>query len=114
MIDFEAEEAREQRLKEEQARIDARRIHLLRQLLEQPDFREFCWDLLGRSGYFDASFTGDALTTAFREGKRNVGQVTFIDVLTARNDAYTVMRDEAIAREDARRRTLERGETDNG
>lgn len=42
-------------------------------MLSDPRGRQFLWEFLGTSGAFSASFTGDPLTTAFREGKRDLG-----------------------------------------
>ena len=50
-----------------------RRTSDLRKLLKLPEFRRFVWDSLSETGLFRASFTSDAMTTAFNEGKRDNG-----------------------------------------
>lgn len=43
--------------------------------------RRFMWRLLGRSGIYRTSFTGEALSMAFREGERNVA-IVLMDEIT--------------------------------
>lgn len=97
---LDAEEIADRRKREHDEAERARFLFALSKLCDIYEFRELAWALLGRSLYFDASFTGEALTTAFREGKRNLGAEFFADLLTARPDIYTVMRNEALARDE--------------
>jgi hypothetical protein len=60
--------------KAKQAVLDEQtRIEDLRWLMGDPRGRRFMWRLLGTTGLFRTTFTGDALTGAFKEGQRNVG-----------------------------------------
>lgn len=67
---------------ESQARIDdARRAELdaeaerdeLRWLMSDAKGRRYMWRLLTRAGVFRTSFTGDALSSAFKEGAKTEG-----------------------------------------
>jgi len=45
----------------------------LRKLMSDPEGRMWMWDLLSECGVFHSSFSSDALTMAFAEGRRDVG-----------------------------------------
>jgi hypothetical protein len=45
----------------------------LRKLMSDPECRMWMWDLLSECGVFHSSFSNDALTMAFAEGRRDVG-----------------------------------------
>lgn len=62
--------------------------------------RAFVWEMLSRCGVFGASFTGEPLTTAFNEGKRHVGLNLMETLLTSNSNAFTLMRDEHILRQE--------------
>jgi hypothetical protein len=42
-------------------------------LMNQPRGRRLVWRLLSRAGIYRSSFTGEALSSAFNEGERNLG-----------------------------------------
>ena len=50
--------------------------------------REWIWDILASCHCFATTFSGDALTSAFAEGERNVGLRLLSDILTACPDQY--------------------------
>ena len=45
----------------------------LRKLMSDPEGRMWMWDLLAECGVFHSSFSSDALTMAFSEGRRDIG-----------------------------------------
>jgi hypothetical protein len=61
--------------------------------------RRIVWRLLGESGVYQVTFTGDALTSAFREGRRSRG----LDLLAAINqhcpERFSEMQKEATNNE---------------
>ena len=63
-------------------------------LLKLPEGRRMLWRLFGLSGMFRASMTGDAMTTAFNEGRRDVGLVLLADVNRADHNAFAQMQRE--------------------
>lgn len=66
----------------------------LRELLAQPAGRRTLWRLLGLSGVYRLSFSGDAAATAFNEGRRSVGLQLLADIEAAAPRAYAALRDE--------------------
>lgn len=68
-------------------------------MLASPLGRAYLWEILDRCGVFGASFTGEALTTAFNEGKRHIGCQILSDAQGQWSGAMTTMRDEYLARE---------------
>lgn len=61
--------------------IEEDRQATLQYMLANERGRMFIWDMLTRTQVFGASFTGDALTTAFNEGRRDAGIRLLSDVL---------------------------------
>lgn len=57
--------------------------------------RRFIWRLIEQSGVWRTTYTGEALSAAFAEGKRNTGLKVFSDVMEACPDLYLVMANEA-------------------
>jgi hypothetical protein len=109
------------RAKEKQAAItEASRQSVLHTVMSTVEGRTFIWDFLGSCHVFSTTFTGDALTSAFAEGERNVGQRLLSDIMAVCPDQYIqAMREanERHHRDDARADTLaERrgGEEPNG
>lgn len=70
----------------------------MRVVLGNPGGRMFVWDILAQCNVFGASFTGDPLTTAFNEGRRDIGIRLLRDVLQIDPNALTKMRAENDAR----------------
>lgn len=69
--------ADEERALEERHAADLRRSKLeaddWKWLMNQARGRRLVWRLLSKAGIYQSSFTGDALSTAFKEGERNMG-----------------------------------------
>lgn len=70
----------------------------LRAILSEPEGRRFVWRLLGFTGIFRTSFTGNS-ETFFNEGKRIVGLTVFADAHRVCPDLYAVMSKEAALQE---------------
>jgi hypothetical protein len=58
--------------------------------------RRFLWGLIGRAGVFEQSFSSDALSTAFNEGKRSVGLALLSRLITETPDLYLKAQNEFI------------------
>ena len=67
-------------------------------VLGSPRGRAFCYMLLDRCNVMGASFTGDAATTAFNEGRRHVGIALLRDIQAMNPSAFATM----LAENDAR------------
>lgn len=68
--------------------------------------RRWLWAHLADCGVFTQTFTGDALTSAFNEGKRSLGLGLLNDIVTHFPETYVQMMREANERtssDDARR-----------
>jgi hypothetical protein len=57
--------------------------------------REWIWDILASCHCFVTTFSGDALTSAFAEGERNVGLRILADILVACPEQYIQAQREA-------------------
>lgn len=66
----------------------------LRWIMSDPRGRRFIWRLLGITGIFRSSFTGNS-ETFFREGERNVGLKLLTEVTRDANDLYLTAQQEA-------------------
>jgi|GEM_PF-970952 len=60
--------------------------------------RAFVWRILEKCEVYQTTFTGDALTSAFKEGKRFIGLAVMGEVFTASPVVYRLMQDEADER----------------
>jgi len=60
-------------------------------ILDKLEGRRFLWRLLGVSGVYNISFTGENNLTNFNEGKRCVGNQLLGDIMEANPDAYLQM-----------------------
>ena len=77
------------RQKEKQSAIaDASRQSVLHTVMSTIEGRTFIWDFLASCHIFTTTFTGDALTSAFAEGERNVGQRLLSDIMVVCPDQY--------------------------
>lgn len=56
--------------------------------------REWMYSLLGSCHCFNSSFTGEALTMAFREGERNVGLMLTAQIMNASPKEFVLMLEE--------------------
>lgn len=85
------------------------RVDDLRTVLSSRPGRRFFWRMLLDAGVFDSTFTGDALTGAFREGRRAQGLDLMKEAQRVAPMKYLLMMEEtsADAREFAQKRELE-------
>lgn len=84
----------------------------LKALLDKPEGRRFFWRLLNDSDLFSASFTGDALTSAFNEGRRSVAQRLMGEMQALNRHAYADMVREAMNDISAREAAVEKEQTE--
>lgn len=82
------------------AQLDQERASaVLARVLDSPHGREVIWGILEKAGVHRTSFSGENThLTAFKEGRRDLGNELLAECLTARPQCYNVMRDEAEAR----------------
>lgn len=85
----EAEEDRE-RLKQERLKW----AEDLRKVLKAPEGRNVLWWILSNAGVFRSSYTGDANSTFFKEGARNLGLTVLNEVLTHGPEFFDLMMQE--------------------
>lgn len=72
---------------------------VLARVLDSSHGREVIWGILEKAGFHQLSFCGEEThKTAFKEGRRSLGNELLLECLTARPQCYNVMRDEAEAR----------------
>lgn len=69
-------------------------LRQMRWLMGNAEGRRFMWALLGKTGMFRTSFTGNS-ETFFREGARNIGLMMMDMINEACPEQYTVMVNEA-------------------
>lgn len=62
-----------------------------RWLLSTERGRRLAWRILGLTGMNRPSFTGDATTTFFREGERNIGLKLQLGLANADKQAFSTM-----------------------
>ena len=65
-------------------------------LLSKPEGRRFFWRLFNDSDLFRPSFTGDALTSAYNEGRRSVAHQLMEEMQRLNRHAYAAMVKEAM------------------
>jgi len=70
---------------------------VLQNLMASDLGRRWTHDLIASCGIWTSTFTGDALSGAFNEGRRSVGLFIFAGVMRACPDAYIQMMREANA-----------------
>lgn len=98
MTEFLSEEEREALEQEASKKQKLRRdneLNDLRLICKTEHGRRFVWRLLEQAGVWRSTYTGEALSAAFAEGKRNTGLMVFSDVMEACPDQYLVMANEA-------------------
>ncbi|HBR3904197.1 TPA: hypothetical protein L9T70_001445 [Klebsiella pneumoniae] len=98
MTDYLSEEEREELAADELKRQQLRReneLNDLRLICETEYGRRFIWRLIEQAGVWRTTYTGEALSAAFAEGKRNTGLKVFSDVMEACPDQYLAMAKEA-------------------
>ncbi len=72
----------------------------VRFVLASPLGRAFVWEQMTRCGTFGGSFTGEALSSAFNEGKRHIGTLALIDIQRVDRTAWITMEGEHLARQE--------------
>ena len=72
-------------------RLNERDENDLRAVLRTPEGRRFVWGVLADSGTFQPSYTGEAASTNFNEGKRSVGLKLFKRLLEVKPETYLQM-----------------------
>lgn len=72
----------------------------LGELIGDPRFIGFLWNLLGasKSGIYQTTYSGSAEATSFREGQRALGLMVLDDCLTARPDTMVLLANEGVRR----------------
>jgi len=63
----------------------------LRKIMGDPEGRMWMWDLLGRCGAFQLSFSREALIMAFNEGRRDVGNHLIAEITRLNPELYMRM-----------------------
>lgn len=91
---------------------DRQRVEIVTQNMSTPAGRAWILDILEAAHIFASSFTTDALSTAFREGERNIGLRLLNDIMTSCPDQYITMMRESNERHAAR--TSERSGSKDG
>ncbi len=66
----------------------------LRRILDMAGGRNFIWRLLEQCGVYKTSHTGEALETAFNEGKRQMGLWALEEIFDASPHTYALMQKE--------------------
>lgn len=77
-------------------------------LLKIPEGRRFVWKLLGLSGMFRASMTGEAMTTAFNEGRRDIGLGILLEINTCDHNAFAQMQSEHFSKSNSEKTQIEK------
>lgn len=80
---------------ERQRRERLQRADDLRAVMGTPEGRRFVWRLLNEAGLFSSSYTGEAISGAFTEGKRAFAVHLVKQLQAESRDAYVVMVREA-------------------
>ena len=70
---------------------EIRRLDDVREVLSTRGGRRFLWRYLGLCHMYSSSFTGDPITTAFKEGERNVGLKIQADINEADPEKILLM-----------------------
>ena len=105
------------RRKEKAAKLaEANRQAVVVSLMSTAFGREWVWDTLAQCHCFSTTFSGDALSSAFAEGERNVGLRLLSDILQACPDQYIQAQRESNERSslDERRSSPESDGGDTG
>lgn len=99
-IDGDLSEEKIVKKRQKKAKLEAERaLEDMRQLLAASGNRAFLWRLLTECGVYRTNSEPDQGPMAFREGRRSIGLWILNEMLAARSESYTLMRDEASDRE---------------
>ena len=94
-IDIAEQHGTRQREQDVRAEKQAQRDEDLRFIMSTEIGRRFVWGLLGDSGLYQSSFTGNS-TTFYNEGRRAVGTEMLARVVAAAPEQYLDMQREAF------------------
>lgn len=68
----------------------------LRKILDLPEGRRFVWSILETAGIYGRAFTGEALSMAFNEGRREIG-ITLLEKIEGHaQGSFLIMQREAL------------------
>ena len=81
-------------MSQEQKREKEIEVSDLQWLMDQPKGRRFMWRLLGLCELYVATFSPDALYTAFRDGKRILGTTLMGEIHATCFNQYLLMMEE--------------------
>lgn len=84
----------EKRLRKEQLELELESPDL-QAVLDLPQGRKFLWWLLGKTGLYRTSFTGNS-ATFYNEGRRDIGIAILNEILTVDPEAYIRMQAENL------------------
>ena len=84
-------EEKNKETKQEYKRRHDREIDDLKTVLKKPEGRRMVYKLLCECGVFKASFSQNSMTTAFQEGRRDIGLALLRDLDEAEPQAYSQM-----------------------
>src|SRR5215469_11695668 len=99
---------------EKEARLHERRMaEVVSNLMSYEAGREFVWNILSDCMVFSTTFTGDALTSAFNEGRRSAGCALLASIMLACPDQYIQAQRESNERSSLNERRS-RAESDGG
>lgn len=105
------------RRKEKEARQAERaREDVVRNLMSTMQGREFVWNILEDCRIFSSTFNGDALQSAFNEGRRSAGLALLAAIMQSCPDQYIAAQREANVRSttDERRSSTQPNGRDSG
>lgn len=91
---FKTEEEKK-RLDEIRKRRRDRDLSDLKKIIDRSEGRRFLWRLLSEAGVHRGSYASNALETAFKEGKRDIGLFVLTDLLSIQPEVISVMQREA-------------------
>lgn len=93
-----------------QKAFEQERAVVVASIMEHKGGRAWMLSILETCHIFSSSFTNNALSTAFKEGERNIGIKLLASIMQASPDNYILM----MREEDERQRTAERRRSSNG
>lgn len=89
-IDIAEQQGARQRGQELRAETQMQRDEDLRFVMSTNSGRRFVWDLLGETGLYQTSFTGNS-ETFFKEGKRQIGLLLLARITALAPEEYMAM-----------------------
>jgi hypothetical protein len=107
------QKAKQAKLDKDVAYQRARDIGDMQKLLHMPEFRRFCWRKMSEAGIFLTSFTQNAMTTAYSEGKRITGLGLLSDLNDADPNAFAQIQREYISEQKSKEAADKKEEEEN-